>query len=250
MLKDQLSAASPLLNDLYEDATAPNQQWLDFLEKFAALFNANTATLRLTDLDEPVVHHSYTIGLQQKTNQFYETEAVKFDPFRKHLAESPLGQAIQSPAIISDRDFERSADYQSVFRPNGNFYAVGTQFAREGGQAMHIGVHRPKAKGEFTREELDLVGLFSPHLKRAVGLSHMISTLNQALTDPHHALDQLSFGVWQMDSRLRVQWMNTSAEEALSTNTYGLALRLEPLTVTIFSQSSYRRDLKPTWVRR
>ncbi|MEX2474101.1 hypothetical protein [Marinobacter sp.] len=223
-MKDLVSAAPALLNDLYDRATDP-LQWPVFLAKLAALFHSDTASLRLTDLHDPVVYHSYTTGFQQNINQYYESDAVELDPFRETLASSPIGKVLDSTSIISDRDFGRSAHYQSVFRPNGNFYAIGTQFEREGGRGMHIGIHRPKHQGAFTSEEIHALELFSPHLQRVTKLSHLMTSLNQALAQANRALDQLPFGVWHMDGNLRVQWMNAAAEESFSTTTYGLRLR-------------------------
>lgn len=225
-MKDLVSAAPMLLNDLYERATAP-EHWPDFLGKFASFFHSDTATIRLTDLHDPVVYQSFTVGFRQRVNQRYESEttALELDPFRLALADSPIGKALNSQDIISDRDFERSEHYQNVFHPNGNFYAMGTQFERESGRALHIGIHRPKQRGSFTQEEMASLELFSPHLRRVAGLSHLLAELNQIVTTARMTLDQLTFGVWHMDGKLRVQWMNSFAEEALATGTYGLRLQ-------------------------
>jgi DNA-binding CsgD family transcriptional regulator len=223
-LKDLMSAAPGLLDDLYENTTRP-EHWPLFLEKIAHLFHADTATLRLTDLNDPVIHHSFSTGFNQTINEFYESEGVERDTFREALASSPLGKAIESKAVISDREFENSTHYQTVFRPNGNFYAMGAQFERQNGQALHIGIHRPRRRGHFCRHELNALEMFSPHLRRVTRLSHLFADLNQALDDAHHALDQLPFGVWHMDANLRIRWMNSTAEEALAAHTYGLGVR-------------------------
>lgn len=225
-MKDLVSAAPTLLNDLYERATEP-EQWPEFLGRLASFFHSDTATLRLTDLRDPVVYQSYTVGFRQRINQQYESEAtaLELDPFRLALADSPVGKALNSQNIISDQDFERSEHYQNVFRPNGNFYAMGTQFEREGGRALHIGIHRPRQRGSFTPEELASLELFSPHLRRVARLSHLLAELNQVVTTARMTLDQLPFGVWHMDAKLQVQWMNASAEEALATNACGLGLK-------------------------
>jgi DNA-binding CsgD family transcriptional regulator len=223
VLKDLISAVPPLLDDLYEHATTPGH-WPGFLEKFARLFRTDTATIRLTDLNDPVVYQSFTAGFRQSINQVYETAAVEKDPFRKILTTSPLGKALVSTSVLSDRDFERSDHYQNIFRPNGNFYALGTQFERRGDQGMHIGVHRSRHKGAFTRDERSILELFSPHLRRACSLARLMRDLNQALGDARHALNQLPFGVWHTDDKLGVYWMNSTAEEAMATNAYGLGL--------------------------
>lgn len=227
-MKDLASAAPALLNDLYE-RTTDHSAWPAFLGKLAELFHSDTAALRLTDLHDPVVYHSYTVGFHQHVNHRYESEWVVVDPFRDPIATSPLGKVLNSRSVISDREFERSEHYQTVFRPNGNFYAMGTQFDREDGCGMHIGIHRPRRLGAFTAEETRTLELFSPHLQRVTRLSRLMAELNQALAQTRHALDQLPFGVWQMDSSLRLQWANTTAEEALSAHTYGLGLRANRL---------------------
>ncbi|WP_150910889.1 helix-turn-helix transcriptional regulator [Marinobacter halotolerans] len=229
-MKDLALAVPPLLDDLYEHATTQGH-WPGFLEKFAALFRTDTATIRLTDLNEPVVYQSFTTGFRQSINRVYETAAVENDPFREILSTSPVGKAVVSTSIMNDRDFERSEHYQNIFRPNGNFYALGTQFERQGGQAMHIGVHRPKAAGAFELEEQAIVELFSPHLRRACSLARLMRDLNQALCEARHALNQLPFGVWHTDDKLGVQWMNSTAEEALTTHSYGLGLTGNHLNV-------------------
>lgn len=230
-MRDLVSAVPQLLNDLYEQASATDHQWLEFLGKFAELFHADTATIRLTALDNPVIYQSFTVGFHQQVNKLYESSAVELDPFRETLSTSPLGKALVSPSIINDRAFERCDHYQKIFRPNGNFYAMGAQFERDGAQAMHIGVHRPRHKDSFTKDEQAILELFTPHLRRAAKLAHLIADLNQSLDDAHHALDQLPFGVWQTDAQLRIQWMNITASEALATHTYGLGLSGNQLNV-------------------
>ncbi|MGM0766428.1 MAG: helix-turn-helix transcriptional regulator [Pseudomonadota bacterium] len=218
------AAVPVLLNDLYE-CTANSEKWPVFLGKLANLFRSDTASLRLTDLRDPVVYHSYTTGFQQQANHRYESSAVELDPFREPLASNPIGAVVESTAIISDAAFERSEHYQTVFRPNGNFYAMGTQFERMGDRGMHIGIHRAKRQGPFDQQETGTLALFSPHLRRAAQLSQLLTTLNQTLAQANYAMDHLPFGVWQMDGQMRIQWMNAAADDALSANTYGLGLR-------------------------
>lgn len=225
---DPWSEVPQLLDELYERATTPDQ-WPEFLAKLMVLFHGETATIRLTDLENPVIHQSYTTGFRQEINRIYEAEGVERDPFREAMAALPVGKALDSSAVIEDREFERSVHYQSVFRPNGNFYALGTQFERQNGQAMHVGIHRPKHRGAYSNEDLRLLELFSPHLRRVARLSRLMADLNDALSVARHALDRLPFGVWYMDNELRVQWLNASAEEAFATNSFGLKIQYHRL---------------------
>lgn len=223
-MRDPAAAVPALLNDLYDQVTDA-RDWPGFLGKFAALFRSDTATIRLTDLEDPVVYHSYVCGFHSGINDYYESEAVGLDPFQEPLNTSPVGAALTSHSLLGDQDFEKTDHYQFVFRPNGNFYAMGAQFERRNGTGLHVGLHRPRQTGPYSSEETHALELFSPHLRRVSRLSRLMAELNQSLTESRQALDRLAFGVWQMNEQLQIQWLNHTAEEALRAGTYNLSLR-------------------------
>lgn len=223
--------APALLDPLYEGATNP-ARWPDFLAQVAALFHTGTATLRVADMSSPSVLQSYTVGFDQEANQRYLREGVEEDPFREALEISPLGKIQASHHIIADRAFERSEHYQQVFRPNGNFYAMGGHFERSSRKAVYIGVHRPQTAGPFSERERRRLEFFSPHLRRAVRLMGSLSQMESALQQTRAALDHLPFGVWLVDQRLHCDWLNRPAEEAVRTGAFGLKLHFDHLLLT------------------
>lgn len=223
--------APALLDTLYEGALNP-ARWPDFLRQLASLFHSGTATLRMTDISTPSVLQSYTVGFDQNVNQRYLREGVEEDPFRKAMEEAPLGKIQASHEIIGDRAFERSEHYQHVFRPNGNFYAMGGHFERRFHKAVYVGVHRPRTGGPFSKRERQLLGFFPPHLRRAVRLMGTLNQMETALQQARAALDQLPFGVWLVDQQLRCDWANRPAEEAMRTGAFGLKLHFDHLRLT------------------
>ncbi len=223
-LEPAVSPTAPeLLEGLYDGAMNP-EQWPRFLGQLASTFNACTATLRITDIREPLVYTSFTQGFDSESNRCYVEEAVNSDPFRGPLSMAPLGRTLASHELITDRDFERSAHYQTVFRPNGNFYAMGAQFERQASKAAHIGIHRPLSAGPFSIAERQALNVFHPHLKRAARMMQLLGSFEVALGQARAALDSLPYGVWLMDSRGRCQWVNAVAEEAMRTSLYGLGM--------------------------
>lgn len=219
---------STLLHALYDNVTCP-QGWSLFLARLANHFNSPSATLRITDRDNPVVYQSFSVGLDQGLD--YNREAVVFDPFRILLANGPLGKVHSSTEIISDQAFERSDHYQLFFRPNGNFYAMGSQFERHDSSAMHIGIHRPRTQGAFTQLEKHRLEDLNGHLRRVVQLTRLTSQVQAALAQARSAFNTLPFGVWMLDSELRCQWFNRVAEEALTTHSFGLHQRNNYLAI-------------------
>ncbi len=210
-----------LLDDLYNAAVEPGS-WQAFLHRLSALFQTGTATVRVTDLSAPLVYTSYTVGFEERVNRLYVEDGVDIDLFRDTLAATPLGEIQASHRIVTDHDFERSAHYERVFRPNGNFYAMGAHFERWADSAMYVGVHRPRRHGPFTQSEREALQYFSPHLRRVARITRRLGEYECALNEARSALDDLPYGIWILDRRFRCRWANAPAEEAIRTGTLGL----------------------------
>lgn len=219
-----------LLDDLYNAAVEPGS-WQAFLHRLSALFQTGTATVRVTDLSAPLVYTSYTVGFEERVNRLYVEDGVDIDLFRDTLAAAPLGEIQASHQIVTDRDFERSAHYERVFRPNGNFYAMGAHFERWDDSAMYIGVHRPRRHGPFTPPERGTLQYFSPHLRRVARITRRLGEYECALGEARGALDDLPYGVWILDRQFRCRWANAPAEEAIRTGTLGLGFSGNRLTL-------------------
>lgn len=230
-MRPNLLTEPALLDSLYEGAMNP-AHWPDFLTQLAALFHTETVVLRVADLSAPLVLQSYTVGFDQDANQRYLREGVEKDPFREALVDAPLGEIRASHDVIADHTFERSEHYQQVFRPNGNFYAMGGHFERNSRKAVYIGVHRPRASGPFSAQERQCLEFFSPHLRRAVRLMGSLNQMELALHQARAALDTLPFGVWLVDQKLHCDWLNRSAEDAVRTGAFGLKLHCDHLLLS------------------
>jgi DNA-binding CsgD family transcriptional regulator/PAS domain-containing protein len=217
-----------LLADLYRGATNPDQ-WPTFLARLAACFGSGAAAMRVTGLSAPVVFHSWTVGIDAQANRLYQQETVLRDVFRDALAAAPVGVVQVSHRLISDREFEHSENYQAVFRPNGNFYAMGTHVARVDDRAVHIGVHRPRSEGPFSESERRHLEYFSPHLGEAFKLMRVLDQFQSAMQQSFAALDCLGYGVWMTGPDLRCRWMNAAAEDAMQMGLHGLAVNRDVL---------------------
>lgn len=222
-MKTDRADTHALLEDLYNVAIEPDG-WHPFLSRLSARFHTGTATVRVTDMSAPLVYKSYTVGFADEINRLYVDDAVDIDLFRDTLAAAPLGVIQASHQIVTDQAFERSRHYECVFRPNGNFYAMGAHFERWDDSAMQIGVHRPREAGPFSRRERETLQTFSPHLRRVARIARRLGEYERALGATRAALDRLPFGLWIVDRQLRCQWANAPAEDVLRTGALGLTL--------------------------
>lgn len=222
-MKTDRADTHELLEDLYNAAIEPDG-WHAFLCRLSAQFHTGTASVRVTDVSAPLVYKSYTVGFAEEVNRLYVDDAVDIDLFRDTLAAAPLGVIQASHHIVTDPAFERSDHYERVFRPNGNFYAMGAHFERWDNSAMYVGVHRPRADGPFSRRECETLQTFSPHLRRVARITRRLGEYERALGATRAALDGLPFGIWIVDRQLRYQWANAPAEEAVRTGALGVAV--------------------------
>lgn len=220
-----------LLAGLYEAAATPGL-WQDFLARLAGLFDSGTASLRVVDCAAPLVHQSFTVGFDPAINRRYVEQQVGRDPFPEIHRAHPPGKILCSHHHIDDRDFERSAHYQTVLRPNGNFYLMGAHVERSNGRALQIGVHRPRTAGPFLEHERRRLEFFSPHFLQAGRIMRRLGTLEAALRQARVALDRLPFAIWMLDRDLGCQWLNAAAEEILRAGSHGLGLHKHRLAMT------------------
>lgn len=212
-----------LLDELYDSAMEV-ERWPRFLGRLADAFECRTAAFRVIDGSTPQVLHSITIGFDPCADRQY-VDAPAVDLFHERLNRAPLGQIQASHRLIDDRAFELSEHYQRVFRPNGNFYAMGAQVDRHAGRAVHVGVHRPRAAGPFEAHEMEALESFSPHLRRAACLMRRLGELQDSLDQARAAVDRLPFAVWMLDDGLDCRWMNTAATAAVRDGLHGIGVR-------------------------
>lgn len=229
-VKRDTTAPLDLLPDLYAAATEQDR-WPVFLQRLAALFHTDTATLRIIDLGTPAVRQSHVVGFDPVVSRRYVEEYVLHDPFRDYLERLPIGRCGLSHQVIADAHYARSPHYQMVFRPNGNFYAMGGDMERRHGRALQIGVHRPRAVGRFSDLERQSLELFAPHFRQASRLMRLLARMDTALQQSRAALDAMATAVWLLDGDCCCRWMNQSAEDVIENAAYGITLAGGRLTL-------------------
>lgn len=214
--------APELLDRLYQ-SVEDRSKWPTFLGQLAALFNANSASLRLVDLKKPTIHRSYVFGYKPNQDQLYQDHLVVHDPFREHLLRIGL-RLTQSREAISDRELVQTEHYQRFFRLQDNFYAAGGHITYRSGSAWQIGVHRSHRAGPFDSKELNLLEYFVPHLRRAASLMDTLDYTYGLLDRCEGILDTLSSPIWLVDAKGNCDWMNLAAEKVITDKTNGLRL--------------------------
>ncbi len=126
------------------------------------------------------------------------------------------GQVVRSSEMQADGVFARSAFYNEVVRPTGDFHGLVTQIARDRRRDSFICLHRPRDAGDFTAEQADTLRHLTPHLTSALRLEERLGGLQMQAAGAQAALDQLDDGVLLLNAQGRPVFANRVGEHQLT----------------------------------
>jgi DNA-binding CsgD family transcriptional regulator/PAS domain-containing protein len=99
-----------------------------------------------------------------------------------------MSRVVASSDMISDAEVERTEFWQDWSRKVDQFYIVGAMFPVAEAEIGGLWIHRPRASGTYEEDDKHQVGLFLPHLQRALQVRRRLAAPGIA----HHAtLDAL-----------------------------------------------------------
>jgi DNA-binding CsgD family transcriptional regulator len=124
-------------------------------------------------------------------------------------------RAVQSSAMQSDRDFERSAFYNEFVRPVGAFYAMLTSPVRTHEQRVFFIVARDLGREDYDREDVAAMKVVVPHVATAFRIGFQLRGADLRAASAVAALDRLDSGVVLLDEARRIVFTNRAAEVLL-----------------------------------
>lgn len=125
--------------------------------------------------------------------------------------------AFTGEELVPLRDYMNTSFYFDYMRPSlgGVCYAVGSVFSLEGPLRGQIGIHRPKAAGDFELEDRAALEYLLPHLRRGMQLRRRLAEAKARQDAERQALDGLAMGALLLDRHGRVLFANQAAEGLL-----------------------------------
>jgi DNA-binding CsgD family transcriptional regulator len=137
----------------------------------------------------------------------------------------------------ADAIFARSAFYNEVIRPTGDFHGLVAQIARDRRRDFFICLHRPRDAGDFNVEQVATLRHLIPHLASALRLEERLGGLQMQAAGAQAALDRLDEGVLLLDAKGTPVFANREGERQLTS---------EPALATaiIHLAAPGRRELK------
>lgn len=148
------------------------------------------------------------------------------------------GVVTPTSALLSDREFERSAFYNEALRPFDGFYGLVLTCARSSQRQVWLGLGRRIGQSDYCMDDVAAMQAVVPHLAIAMEVDARLAQGSRRDAGLAHALENLAVGALLVDAHANVLWANPLADRLLSK---GTILMTAGLTLTPDDPAAARR---------
>jgi DNA-binding CsgD family transcriptional regulator len=207
-----------LIGRIY-DAAGDAGLWPAFLERLADIVDGTTTQLFLYDHEHRSGHMSAAVRSDPTFQQRYNDYYISIDAYATHGGHliGPgkvfLGQQMCPDGLLASSEF-----YNDFMRTEDIFHQFCGFVFKDESVASVISVLRPKRKGPFGEENVELLNVLMPHLQRALRIHRRISGVEQRAAAAAAGLDRMPVGFLIIDAFGEVLLSNQKAREALEQN--------------------------------
>lgn len=204
-----------LVDPLY-DAVADLDRWPLFLSGAAALFEARGAQIGHSDLVSSRLSFSVVHGYDWSPAHMQRYEALMGeDPRIPYFSANPF-RPVHCRMSLTDEALHRSRVYQEVLSVGGVEYSLGVNLVEDRRSLTYFLVLRDRSQPAFTGEDCELMGLFVPHLRRALQLQGELGRMAIEKQVALDALDEVPTAILIIDADAQVRMANAAARRMLA----------------------------------
>lgn len=198
-----------LVGEIY-DCAVQSERWPGVMERIAKLIGGTHAAIAL-----------HNVGKQNFTLQVNWNVPPDFErAMHEHLAINPfipaswyvdVGEPISAFRFIGFEEIKRSLWYKMTHEPYEHGDSALILLARSASRFGSFSVHRRSWQPLFQDEQLSLLRVLSPHIRRAVMISDMLGARALERDMLAATLDRLSVGIVLTDGDGRIAHTNEAA---------------------------------------
>lgn len=161
-----------LLDLIYEAAAVP-ETWPRVLEKLGAMVGTPNMALLAFDVDRRTNYTATDAYLPHIQDFAAQSEHYDNPRPRRAIASGHAG-FIHDLELFSRAELDRDRIYQDFMYPAGFHFSAGTVIPVPTSDLLVFDIARAEGPGPFTREEMETLDLYRPHLARAALLAHRL----------------------------------------------------------------------------
>jgi hypothetical protein len=204
--------ATLLLDDL-QRMPFRAQGWARFATRLGEALHG-PVVLGTVDLPSTVPMHTEHVMLDDAAMAAYRQHFFKFSPWRSWTALAPQGAVAGGASInpLPPELYENTSFYADFLRPNRMHHGLSARIHRASSSATDLAVLRPPEKGPMSSQELVLVRMLVPHVRRALRVRHLLGGADTIT----NRLGVSDVGVLLVDRTARVLFANPAAHMRLA----------------------------------
>lgn len=208
-----LEDVSAVIGDIH-DAGMGETEWLAALQRIEGLFDAGKATLWM---QAPSGDFRDVRSPERNTDiaRDYAEHFGRLDTLRPAVMRASVGTILTNDMVVPPSEFVRTEFYND-FASRYDIHGCMQARVFDGpGWDGYVAIARSHRSGTFERDDVRLLHLLLPHLRRAMQTRFRLASAGIQHDFVLEALDRLSHGVLIVDAQARVVYANSAAEAIL-----------------------------------
>lgn len=206
---------------IYDCAVNPDN-WQDTLTNIRDRFDLAYLSLHYMNFppDYPRRRHEHFIVTTDWDPKWME-EVVKFTPeipnFDQIVAKD-IDQPTTQLRHVDEDEFVKSRFYKEWVAPQGLRDSCHVNVIQRGNMAAQLVGAVDESRALLSDAELEMLGLLTPHIRRALVISDMLNEKRARLQIYRTLLDHVSVAVYLVGPNARIVYANQAGEDMLSAN--------------------------------
>lgn len=171
--------------------------------------------LGTVDLPSTAPVHMEHVMVDDASMATYRQHFYQLSPWRSWTALAPQGAVAGGTSInpLPPELYENTSFYADFLRPNGMHHGLSARIHRGQSSATDLAILRPPEKGPMNPQELALVRMLAPHVRRALRVRRLLGGGTGTIANGLLASD---VGVLLVDRTARVLFANPAAHMRLA----------------------------------
>jgi DNA-binding CsgD family transcriptional regulator len=212
---------SDLIGLIYDCAIEPSR-WPLALAEICRTIECVSGLILLLDLVNSQHRFAYTWGLSPDWQQRYFEHSEHFTGFYSRAFSRDIcvdGEPLLLSRLMPRVGARGQHVYDTWTRPQGLSEMMQTVVLRQRRRLAVFGANRHKSAGELTTDQLTIMRLLVPHIRRAVTIIDILDVKNIEIASLKATLDTFNAGILVVADEAYILHANNSASEMLAKRT-------------------------------
>jgi DNA-binding CsgD family transcriptional regulator len=208
----QLSA---VISTIYDCAIDPGL-WEPAIEQIARLVGGSHSLILVFDPIKAVVRYSASWNFEPEWMQTYNENYAAEDPTRDSFLRFDVGEPFNLPMLMDPKRWVETRYYREYCRPKGWIDSLGVTVMKTPSRLVSLAVVRREDVGYAGPQELEIMRLLAPHLRKAVSIADLIEMQRLTVETFAASFDTLRIPIILVDREGAVVHVNSAARDVLA----------------------------------